>query len=184
MLNLVYQALKKRINDKVAPKYTDWYMGQYLEPDEEDGGALLWDTPAVFIEFPPIPWTTMGNSVQAADTSVNIHLVNDSYFDTDQRVTDATLNHFGLEGSVYRHLMNWRCLLSYVPGFEALAGTENDRVLMESVVRLNTDVDHGARRQFVSVQTFSTRIYDYSATKQWASVVAVLELDVIKVNHL
>lgn len=184
MLNLVYQALKKRINEKVSPKYTDWYMGQYLEPDEEDGGALLWDTPAVFVEFPPIAWQTLGGSVQAADMSMNIHLVNDSYFDTDQRVTDPILNHFGLEGNVFKAMMNWRCMLSYVPGFEALAGTDNDRVLIESVVRLNTDVDHGARRQFVSVQTFSSRIYDYSATKQWVNVLAALELDVIKVNHL
>lgn len=184
MLNLVYSALKKRVNDQVTPKYTDWYMGQYLEPDEENGGQLLWNTPAVFIEFVPLQWDTLGNSVQASNTAFNLHLVNDSLYDDDKRVTDPVLNHFGLETLVFKAMMNWRCMLSYVPGFEALADTDNDRVLIESIVRVSTDTDHGANRQLVSLQQFSCRIYDYSATKQWATVLAALELEVTKVDHL
>ncbi len=184
MLNLSYLALKNRLSQKVAPKYVDWFMGQYLEDEEQDGGALLWDTPAVFLEFAPVQWQTMSLGVQAANISMNVHLVTDNYHSDDQRVTDTTINLFGLENLVFKSLMNWRCNLSFVPGMEALADTSADRVLMESLVRVTSETDHNARRQMVSVQGFTTRIYDYSATKEWAQVLAMLELDVIKVDQL
>jgi hypothetical protein len=184
MLSLVYQALKKRLSEVTTPDYVDWYMGQYLEADAEDGGQLLWGTPAQFIEFLPVQWQTLGNNVQAANTKFNIHLVNDCYHDDDKRITDAALGHLVQEAAVYAALQNWRCLMSYVPGLEALADTPNDRVLIESITRESTDPDHNMGRQIVSVQGFACRIYDYGAVKNWVEVLATLQETVIKVDHL
>jgi hypothetical protein len=184
MLALVYQALKKRLAAATEPAYIDWYMGQYLEPEAEEGGQLLWQTPAQFVEFQPVDWQTLGNGAQAANVRFNVHLVNDTYFDDDRRVTDATLGHLVQEASVYAALQNWRCLLSYVPGLEALEDTPNDRVLIESIVRERTDPDHNLNRQIVSVQGFACRVYDYGAVKNWVEVMANLGITVIKVNSL
>lgn len=184
MLSLVYQALKKRLVNTTTPAYVDWYMGQYLEPEAEEGGQLLWRTPAQFVEFMPVQWQTLGNNVQAANTQFNLHLVNDCYHDDDQRITDAALGHLAQEAAVYATLQNWRCHLSYVPGFEALEGTPDDRVLIESITRERTDPDHNMGRQIVSVQGFACRIYDYGAVKNWVEVLAALNLTVIKVDTL
>lgn len=184
MLNLIYAALKKRLAGQVEPKYIDWYMGQYLEDEQEDGGESLWNTPAVFLEFLPVDWDTRPGNVQTATLKLNAHLVNATLYDNDQRILDATINHLGMESQVFQALMNWRCMLSYVPGFEALEDTSNDRVLIESMVRNTTEPDHSMRQQLVSVQGFSSRIFDYSATPQWVQVLATLALDVQKVNSL
>lgn len=184
MLNLVYAALKARLLEECNPQYLDWYMGQYLEEEAEDGGQLLWATPAQFIEFLPIQWQTLPGNVQVADLQFNVHLVNDSVFDTDARMLDTTLNHLGQEGAVFRALMNWRAMLHDVPGMDTLEGTSADRVLIESLVRTSTDPDHNLRRQLVSVQSFTSRVYDYSATKQWVQVMATLDLEVLKVLSL
>lgn len=184
MLNLLYPALKKRLNNYVMPKYTDWYMGQYLEDEAEEGGNLLWDTPAVFVETAPVQWQTMGGNIQSANLQFAVHLVTDALFDDDKRITDPVLQHFLLDSKVYKGLQNWRCMLSYVPGLEALAGTDGDRVLIESVVRTDSEPDHTLRRQMVAINRFSCRIYDYTAAKEWETVMAQLELSIIKVNSL
>lgn len=186
MLNLVYSAIKKRLAAQVLPlpKYVDWYYAQYLEDEMEDGGQLLWQTPALFVEFLPIEWETRPQNIQTSTLRFNTHLVNESFYDNDQRVLDAAVNHLGQESSVFVALMNWRCMLSYVPGFEALADTANDRVLLESIVRESSEPDHTMRRQLVGVQRFACRIYDYSAQPQWAQVLAALSLDVQIVDSL
>lgn len=186
MLDLVYSALKKRLVEKTQPAYVDWYMGQYLEPEMEEGGQMLWAPGSQFLEFEPIQWTMLGGAVnlQTADLRFSVHLVDESYHDDDKRITDTALNHLTKASAIFRALMNWRCNLSYVPGFEALADTTEDRVLLESIVRLNSEPDHNLRRQLVSVQGFTTRIYDYSAAPAWEQVLATLALDVQIVEEL
>lgn len=184
MINLIYLALKKKLQDEVSPAYIDWYMGQYLETEEEGGGQLLWDTPAVFLEFQPITWKTLGGSVQSAEITFAAHLIMDNYHDSDLRITDTNVSPFNKEVMLYSGLMNWRCNLSYVPGFEALAGTSSDRVLLESIVRINSETDHSLRRQMLSLQVFSAKTYDYSAQKEWVKVIAALDLSIQKVNSL
>lgn len=185
MMHLVYSALKARLTERTAPKYIDWYTGQYSEDEMADGGELLWDTPAQFIEFLPVDWKTLGaNNVQCAVLGFAVHLCNHTFDTDDRRITDVTLGHFAKESAIFVALMNWRAMMSDVPGLEALAGTPNDRVLIESIVRTGTEPDHNIRRQMVSVQTFQTKIYDYSAEPQWQTVVASLQIEVLKVNAL
>ncbi len=184
MIHLAYSAIKKRLIEKVNPKYVDFYYGQYLEEDMDETAPILWQTPAHFIEFAPIRWKTLGGNIQSSAIEFNHHLVNESYYDDDKRVLDSALGHLTQESQVFQALMNWRCMLSYVPGYEGLTDTADDRVLLESIVRTASEPDHTLRRQLVAVQQFTCTIYDYSATKQWTSILATLQLDVQKVDSL
>jgi hypothetical protein len=194
MTKEIYQALKQRLlrinldgNHHNPPifKYVDWYYGQYHEQDQDEGaGATLWDTPAAFIEFAPIAWQTLGDGLQKAQLHFTVHVVNESMYDTDQRVLDDGQDHFGLEAQVYAALHRHRVLLSHLPAFAALSGTADDRVLCESITRVSTVIDHTLRRQLVSVQEFQTTIYDYSAMKDFLMInVQCLMIDVDAGNH-
>jgi len=113
-----------------------------------------------------------------------VHLVNESVHSTDERILDPALNHLGQEASAFKALQNYRGLLSALPAYAALAGTDNDRVILESIVRTSTEPDHNMRRQLVSVQQFRTIIYDYSAVPNWIETLASLTITVEKVDQL
>lgn len=186
MLTFGYQILKQRLSAEVAPslKYVDWYLGQYLEDEQEDGGELLWDTPAAFIEFFPIEWESRPGNIQTAELNFALHLVNESVYPDDRRVLDPAVNHLTQESSVFTSMQNYRGLLSHLPAYAALAGTDNDRVILESIVRKTSEPDHNMRRQLVSVQQFRCIIYDYSAVPNWIQILASLTINVEKVDQL
>lgn len=177
MLKDVYQAIKKRLGEEIpALAWIDWYLAQYAQ----EGEQALWTTPACFIEFLPLDWQTLGSGVQASNVMLQIHLVNETHYDDDKRVLDATIGHLAQAQQVYTALHNWRCMMSYVDEYAALEGTENDRVLLESMVRVRTYPDHDMSRLLVAVQEFTMRIYDYDAQLQWQDVLASLDLQVEK----
>jgi len=179
MLKDVYQALKKRISEEIpAITWIDWYLAQY----DQEGEQAMWTTPAAFIEFLPLDWQSLGSGVQASNVMLQVHLVNETHYDDEKRMLDATINHLGQAQDIYKALHNWRCMLSYVDEYAALAGTENDRVLLESMVRVRTYPDHNMSRMLVAVQEFTMRIYDYDAQIQWQEVVAALDLQVEKAD--
>lgn len=185
MTGLVYSALKAHLTTAMPTAYVDWYFGQYIESEMEGGGELLYTTPAIFVEFAPIEWVTLPGSIQRTVLRFSVHLVNESMYATDKRfVGDPALDHLGQESQVFRALMNRRFMLSDVPSFAALAGTENDRVLVESIVRKSSESDHVMHRQLVSIQSFEATVYDYSAQPTWATVLAALQLEIQKVDHL
>jgi hypothetical protein len=182
MIKEHYQALKQRLFEIPDVKIIDWYMGQ----DESlEGNNLVWGTPAIYIEFDPIQWQTLGNGIQRGTMTFNIRLVTDSLHDSDQKLFDTfAIDHFAFTQSLFTQMMNWRCNASYLPQFGQLLGTNEDVVLMESVVRLNTTPIHEVSDLLRTVQTFTCVVYDYSAVKQWQTIVANIQYDVIKVNQL
>lgn len=177
MMKEVYQAFKQRLSSEITElNWVDWYLNQYAQEGEQS----MWTTPAAFVEFMPIDWQMLSNGVQSSNVMFQIHLVNESQYDDDQRMTDVQINHLGMERDVYLSMQNWRCMISYLPRYADLADTPADRVLIESTVRVRTYPDHEMNRMLVSVQEFITRIYDYSAQPQWQSVLAELDLKVQK----
>lgn len=180
MLHLVYKAIKKKLLADVTPtpEYVDWYYGQYLEDEMEDGGELLWTTPAVFIEFLPLQWTTRGDLSQRAELVFNVHLVNESMDSDERRMTDTTsTGHMAQAARVFSALQGFRANLKYIPGFESIADAD-DRVMIESITRVSSEVDHNLRRQVVSVQQFRATIFDYGAQRNWQQVLAAIEEEV------
>lgn len=178
MIKEVYQALKKRIGEIAEMDRVDWFMNQYNEADES-GNVLVYETPVVYLEFPPIEWQQMGSGIQRATISFNAHLVTESVADDDKRILDTTyVNHLGIENKVFVKLNNWRTNLSYVDAYGSLANTDKDRVLIESIVRKVTEPDHNLSEFVVTVQQFSCVIYDYSGMKNWKKVLAEISLEV------
>jgi hypothetical protein len=177
MLKLVYMAVKKRLGARLLDvRWIDWYLNQYAQEGEQS----LWTTPALFIEFPPLDWRKLGNGVQVSDATMLVHLVNETHYDDDKRIIADVPGHLEEEAEVYAALEGFRCKLSYLDEYASLAGQPEDRVLMETTVRLRTYPDHDMSRLLVSVQEFTTRIYDYGATPEWQQVTAALQADVQK----
>jgi hypothetical protein len=143
-------------------------MEQYDSAESE-----VWATPAVYIEFRPIEWATLGGGIQRAVLTFDVHLVTDSMLDGDKRVVDTlAVNHFAAHDGVFRALQGFRCNLSYLPAFSALTGAA-DWVLIESVVRTASHVLHRQGNLLVSVQTFAATVKDYAAVPNFITVVAI-----------
>ncbi|RMF46264.1 MAG: hypothetical protein D6751_05470 [Deltaproteobacteria bacterium] len=170
-----FKALERRLGEIATVKQIDWYFGQIEDPD---GNQLVRDTPALYIEFRPAEWRTWPGNIQSAMLEFDVHVVTECHYDDHRRFTDDTTGHLALVGDVYKQLMNWRCLLSYVPGLEALAGTESDMVLMESVVRTAQSSDHQLSPFLFTTLSWVSHVFDYSAVPQLQEVLASLELDI------
>lgn len=172
MLDKIYVALKGRLAEEVpALAEVDWYLGQY---DETDPDVQNWYvSPAAFLEWDPIPWESIGMYAQAANATLNVHVVNATLYDNDERILSAATNHFGLEQAVFKALHGWRVRLTDVEP-DAPEGL----MLCETLVRRETIPDHSLRRSLVSIQRFTTRIYDYSAVPDYEQVLASLNLTV------
>lgn len=173
----MYMAIKKRLLDALPwLEYVDYYFQQYTE--FEGQGAIVRRTPCVFIEFAPIDWSQRGLGVQTGLQYVLVHLVNESGYDNEERILDTqAADHFEREDQVYAALAGFRPTMSYLPEFAALENTPNDKQIMETMTRMNTNADHELSRFLVSVQTFATTVYSYAALKDYSNQSEVLELD-------
>ncbi len=176
MLDLVYLALKKRLTIKVPGlDGIDWHLNQYAQVGED----IITITPGLYVKFLPVEWKTLPDSIQRGVLQFETHLVSDTAYGDERDMTDKVyIDHLGTESKVFQALMNFRPLLSYVPGFEALFNTADDRVLLESIVRVNS-VPHGELDNIAKTsQRFQSVMYDYSAQQQLQTVLATLECEV------
>lgn len=77
MRTFIYKALTERLkawkDDGGAPvvKTVDLWNEQVEFIEQEEA----FDTPAVFIEFRPVQWGTLGGSVQRAELTLRLHIV-------------------------------------------------------------------------------------------------------------
>lgn len=173
MLDLVYLGLKKRLGEKLPSlENIDWHLNQYAQVEGDD--VIV--TPGLYIKFLPIEWKTLGDNVQRGVLQFETHLVSSSAYGDERDMTDRDyIDHLAQESAVFTALQNFRFNLSYVPGFSALAGTPNDRVLLEGIVRVGS-VPHGELTNLPkTAQRFQATIADYSAQPQWQTVLATLE---------
>ena len=179
-----YRALKQRILSEVPGlAFVDWFMAQY-EPNEK-GETWVWKTPAVYVEMLPLTWETLGSRVQRARLAFDVHLVNDSLFENDSKIVDtAAVDHFDICSDLFKCLHAFRCNLSFLPDYAGLSGTNNDAVLLESIVRTGMATRHDLSILLVTVQSFECMVYDYTATPTWATVTAALNQTVEIVDSL
>lgn len=173
MIKEHYSAIKRRLTTQVpALKIVDWFMQQYTE---KEGEPWLWQTPAAFIEFQELEWETLRGGLQRAEMNFAIHLVTESFGDSDAKLYDAyAVDHFALAATIHQKMMNFRALLSYLPEYAALANTVNDAVLIESLVRDSTIPIHQMSNLMVSVHVYKGMVYDYGGVANWATVMATL----------
>lgn len=152
----------------------DWFLEQYEIPDD----VLVYTTPIAYIEFSNLQWETLPREVQEATLQFSVHTVTDTLRDDDGRILSPVSNNLNLAEEVFKKLMNDRGMLSDLPSFQNLAGTGNDLVLFNSINRIGQRFDHRLSNYLVTIQTFETRIFDYSATPDFQQIMATLNLSV------
>lgn len=68
----IYQALKERLQDKVTDLK---HIGLWNENMEDLPSGILFETPAVFVEFAPITYTSAGQGTPRVPMEIVLHLV-------------------------------------------------------------------------------------------------------------
>ena len=76
---------------------------EYIEQEE------VFDTPAVFIEFRPVTWTSLGGGVQRAEVTIRLHII--THWDGSARdgslYQQQSLDRFDLLDRIDHHLFNF-----------------------------------------------------------------------------
>lgn len=174
MLKEVYLLLKQQLSAISSLKNIDWFLDQYAQLGEDYVPA----SPEVFIEFTPITWSTLPGSIQRAELIFNVHLISDTAYGDERDMTDTSyIDHLNIEQNIFKALMNKRMLLSDLPGNAALLGTNNDRVMIESIIRMESIPHSGINNIISTIQTFKATIFDYTANPDTFQVIANINVD-------
>lgn len=110
ILSQFYEAILHRISSKVPTiKHFDMYFGQDL-PDEE-GKEQPFLKPALFLEFEPIDWQTLGVKKQSADIVFKLRLIADVIQEIAKNQTPAIRNlghkHLKELDEIFYHLQGF-----------------------------------------------------------------------------
>jgi hypothetical protein len=177
-------ALKQHLTSTVTElKHIDWHLGQ-LDQIGEDAVRI---TPSCYLRFTPLEWMHLKGprNVQRAVMELEVHLVSNTAYGDGRDMTDTTyIDHLAIESKVYVALQNKRFMLSDAPGYEELADTAADRVLIESMVRTMTEPHDTLSNLIVTTLIFQANIFDYSAEPETLAAQAALGLDVIIVQDV
>jgi len=170
----IYYLLRNRLQEITELLEVDWYT----EQDAQLGDQAQYVETGAYIEFSPILWQTQGQLMQQAALEFDIHLVQDTVLDGEERMTNTALEHLLLVDKIFKKLQGFSGLLSDLPGNSALKGTDDDIVFINSVLRLNSIPQHSLSNLIVTTQRFQCTIIDLGAMPQYQEVLANLNLTV------
>lgn len=170
MIHLQFQALQARIQD-ILPDVAevDWFLGQYELQDE---GQSFYTAPAVYVEFQPMVWETLGDGMQRGTLRFRTHLVSSSLYEDGRRITEGGLDHLLWESRMYVGLHGFAPKLSSLPSMSALEGTANDAYLFKNCTRLTTSFDHELSPLLITLTEYSAVCYDYAAVPAFQRIIA------------
>lgn len=97
----------KRLKDEAgepAIKTFDLWNEQVEFIEQEE----VFDTPAIFIEFMPVKWNTLGAGTQRADATIRLHIITpwDGSTRDGSKFQQQSLERFDLLDRIDRHLFN------------------------------------------------------------------------------
>lgn len=167
MLTYPYQILKARLTADVSEqREIDWFLDQ-LNPKDKNAGIVA--APAIYIEFLPLQMRDLSGRLQSADAEFNVYLATENVQDSDKRMKkDQPLDHMRVFDKTNKSLSGFSAKLSYLTEFVALLNTSQDQRVMNSITRIGVTPPHQMRKGImVSIQRFSTIIYDHAAAKQY-----------------
>ena len=174
MFTYPYLIIKSLLGNIAELKEIDWFLNQYSRADKS---AMLFTTPAAYVQFTDAPTEAIGGKIQTATTTVIIHLVTDNVASTDKRMQKATAtDHANLMDAIYKQLDGMGGLLSDITGNEALKGTENDVRIFNTLTREKITSPHDLRNKIISTHTFKAVFYDHSKAKEFQKIAANLEV--------
>jgi len=175
MFTYPYLIIKSLLGSIAELKEIDWYLNQF---NRSDKSAMLFTTPAVYIQFADATTEAIGGKIQTANTTVTIHLVTDTMYSTGKRMEKANpTDHANLMDAIYKVLDGQGGLLSDITGNEALKGTENDARIFNSLTRDKITAPHDLRNKIISSHQFNGLFYDHSKVKAFQSIAANLEIN-------
>lgn len=163
-LYLAYEEKLKSILDKQTGepffKHFDLW-NQNVEFIEEE---TPFETPAIFVEFLPIDWKTMGRQQQDANLTVRFHIV------TEWQAQTAQYTPEDLRNRALRYLMIPSILVHAMQGFCT--------PFTNGLMRTKTVPNHDHDRYVDSVEEFECRIQDNSAERHYKMMKLPPELSV------
>lgn len=158
MKKQLYLAIVNRLknipgaDDEPLFKHFDLW-NQQVEFIEQETPFL---TPAIFVEFMPLQWQTMGNRVQSADLTTRLHIVTEWHALTADNVPDEeqnlALEYLDIVDSVVAALQNFSA-----PG-------------TNSWMRTQTIPNHNHERYVDSVEEYICRVIDDSSNTPMTGV--------------
>lgn len=178
MINLFYVALEKRIKTYTGIKEVAWWNGQYV-PTEQ--GDFMFDEPGCYVEFLDTPTVGMvGSKTQKLQLRFRIHVASLLLESDENRWLDRSLviPHHEIVQQVHLLLIAFKPKFSYIPGNEALEGTNEDYQLFNSPNRMMISPVHSIYGLMATTMDYEAVAFDYSALPLTQSVNANLALTI------
>lgn len=147
MLKTIYTQLKAELLNVQGVAVVDWYTGLF----QDQNGALVHNTPALFVEFLPIQFETLQQGLQTTQVQFNVHTVHECLYDNDERMTDPTIDHLGMVEAVFVMLQGKTML------------NTNGNPILSSIMRTALTPDHGLGELLVTTQSFAGEATDNAA---------------------
>lgn len=175
MLKEIYTLIKNELSAITEIKRVDWDLGQYAQ----EGADYIPITPEIFIAFLDIQWQTLPGNIQKGVLTFDVTQVSETVYADDRDMLDIdNINHLNIEAKSYKALMNKRYLLSDIPEHQALADTDDDRIMIESIVRVGSIPHNTINNLILTTQQFQCTVFDYYANPASRQVLVQLGYDV------
>jgi hypothetical protein len=162
ILEQFYYDIMKAVMAVPSVKYFDKYNGQYLNEGEE----LNYNTPAVFMEFAPIEWQTLGQKRQSANIEFLLHLQTDQIAETNSLEKEQdralALEHLRIEEAIAKKLQ----------------GMNGSYFGTLSRINITDDSDHDS--QVITLIGFKTRLVDDGLANETTSATPKLEITTLE----
>lgn len=143
MRKRIYLAVVERLKEitgEIEIKHFDLW-NQNVEFIEQD---TAFDMPAVFVEFAPILWKTLGNNIQQADIEVRLHVVTEYKGNTsdNSELQSEALVYFDLLDAINRKMFGLKG-----EGFNAFT-------------RVSSATNHNHEEIIENIEIFTTKVID------------------------
>jgi len=156
MLAQLYLAYEERLKSIRHPEKDEQFFkhfdlwNQNVEFIEQE---TPFETPAVFFEFIPIQWRTMGQQVQDADLTIRLHIVTQWYGQTAEytpgEVRNQMLNYLNIPGLVVKALQGFCTPFT------------------NGLMRTQSIINHNHEHYVDSVEEYVCRVQDDSAQHRY-----------------
>lgn len=182
MIEIIYKIIKQALAAYLPDaKLIDLDLAQY---DQRRDDAVR-TTPAIYIKLSDPVWKQLPGGVQKSVMTIMLTVVSHTAYGDERDITDKdNIDHLRFHDGVYKCLLNKRFLLSYLPEYVSVAGTTNDRQMIETITRISSKHPVAMNNLIITSQVFEAVVYDYSAQVQLIAVLAQLELHVHLVKNL
>lgn len=150
---LVYQAIKKRLKEKLSELPIDWHLGQETAQDYTP-------TKSAYVGFKEIPIDTYSDKVEQYDISFYVMLIMPAESPVDQAIE----RHSVESTLIYRHLKSFSCSYEYVLGKQHEFSSQQ---LFSGIHPIQINTTHNTTNAIISQIDFKCLAYDFSGRNNY-----------------